>query len=170
MQIRNTIVGQLHIYRWNTIHIIANVSGQTEANAETWTLIILGYIVLLLLLMFIHSKLLKRQKKTHENVVILYDTCRYQVAKAQYESREVQDTKGINSVIDADHKNYLTNAKAIKQEILSIEDQLGQEIISPDQRKTIEKQTKNKNRLTISVQSIWWIITVFTIGIYKVFW
>ena len=170
MQIRNSIVGQLHIYQWNTIHIIANVSWQTAANAETWTLVILGYIVLLLLLLFIHSKLLKKQKRIHENVVILYDTLRYQVAKAQYESREVEENKGIHSVIDTEHKNYLSNAKAIKEEVLSIEDQLGQEIISSDQRKTIDEQTKKKNRLTVCVQTIGRITTVLTVGIYKVFW
>ena len=125
---------------------------------------------MLLLLLFIHSKLLKKQKKIHENVVILYDTLRYQVAKAQYESREVEESKGIYSVIDADHKNYLTNAKAIKEEILSIEDQLGQEIISPDQWKKIDEQTRKKNRLTVGVQTIGRTITVLTIGIYKVFW
>ena len=170
MQIRNSIVEQLHIYRWNTIHIIANVSWQTAANAETRTLIILGYVVLLLLLLFIHSKLLKIQRKTHENVVILYDTVRYQVAKAQYESREVEESKGIQSVIDTEHKNYLSNAKAIKEEILAIEDQLGQEIIPSNQRKTIDEQTKKKNRLTVGVQTIGRIITILTIGIYKIFW
>ena len=130
----------------------------------------MGYIVLLLLLLFIHSKLLKIQRKTHENVVILYDTLRYQVAKAQYESREVEESKGIQSVIDTEHKNYLSNAKAIKEEILAIEDQLGQEIISSNQRKTIDEQTKKKNRLTVGVQTIGRIITILTIGIYKIFW
>ena len=130
----------------------------------------MGYVVLLLLLLFIHSKLLKIQRKTHENVVILYDTVRYQVAKAQYESREVEESKGIQSVIDTEHKNYLSNAKAIKEEILAIEDQLGQEIIPSNQRKTIDEQTKKKNRLTVGVQTIGRIITILTIGIYKIFW
>ena len=130
----------------------------------------MGYIVLLLLLLFIHSKLLKIQRKIHENVVILYDTLRYQVAKAQYESREVEESKGIQSVMDTEHKNYLSNAKAIKEEILAIEDQLGQEIISSNQRKTIDEQTKKKNRLTVGVQTIGRIITILTIGIYKIFW
>ena len=53
----------------------------------------------------------------------MYDTLRYQIAKAQYENPAIQNNKGIKITIEADHKNYPANAAEIKQEILSIEQQ-----------------------------------------------
>lgn len=69
----------------------------------------------------------------------------------------------------ASHKTYLANATAIKQEILSIEQKNGQEIISADQRSMIHKQTHKKNILMIGVQIIGRISTLLTVGIYKLF-
>jgi hypothetical protein len=64
----------------------------------------------------------------------------------------------------------LANAKAIKEEILSIEQKLGQQIISTDQRSIINKQSKKKNNVTVFVQIIGRLTTAITVGIYKVFW
>lgn len=120
--------------------------------------------------MCIHRKLLKRQKKINKNLVILYDTIRYQVAKAQYNNPVIQDSKGIKVVIESEHENYLKNTKIIKEEIFAIEQKLGQQIITTDQRKLITKQSKKKNNVTIFVQLIGRLTTVLTLGIYKLFW
>ena len=93
MQTRDTIVAQLNIFRGKVVHIMANVSGRAEPEAEILLLVILGYIVFMLLLMFIHRKLLRNYKKTHENLVLLYDTIRYQVARIQYGNPAIQDSK-----------------------------------------------------------------------------
>lgn len=113
--------------------------------------------------MFIHRKLLRKQKKIHENLVLLYDTIRYQVARAQYGNPIIQDNKGIKVVIEADHKSYLTQAKGIKEEILSLEQKLRQQIISADQRNVINRQAKKKNNVTIFVQLIGRLTTVLTV-------
>ena len=170
METRNTIVAQLDSFRAKIVHIMANVSGRAEPEAEIVLLVILWYIVCILLLMFIHRKLLKRQKKIHENLVSLYDTIRYQVAKAQYSNPVIQDSKWIKVVIESEHESYLKNAKIIKEEILSIEQKLGQQIITTDQRNIITKQSKKKNTVTMFVQLIGRLTTVLTVGIYKVFW
>jgi hypothetical protein len=125
--------------------------------------------VVLILLIFIHRKLLKIKKRTHEKLVLSYDTLRYQLSKAQYENQNIQDSKGIKIVIDAEQKSYLANKDAIKGEIHSIEQKLGKQIITEDQRKTITKQTHKKKIMTIFVQVIGRINTLFTIGIYKLF-
>lgn len=170
METRNTIVEQLDIFRGKVIHIMANVSGRAEPEAEILLLAIVWYIVLILLLMFIHRKLLKKQKKIHENVVSLYDMIRYQIARAQYSNPAIQDSKWIRVVFESEHENYLANAKAIKEEIFSIEQTLGQQIITADQRKIINKQTKKKNNVNIFVQLIGRFTTLITAGIYKLFW
>jgi len=100
--------------------------------------------VLIFLLLFIHRRILRKHKKIHENLVFLYDTIRYQIAKAQYGNPAAQDSKGIKIVMESEHENYLANAKAIKEEIASIEQKLGQKIVSDDQRAAIAKQTKKK--------------------------
>ncbi|MFA6255940.1 MAG: hypothetical protein WC606_02030 [Candidatus Absconditabacterales bacterium] len=165
----STILNQLNNFRANIVHIMANVSGRAEPEAEILLLVILGYIVLILLLLFIHRKLLRKQRRIHENLVVLYDTIRYQVARAQYGNPTIQDIKGITVVIQADHKNYVANAKAIKEEIVSIEQKFGQQIISADQRNAINKQAKKKNRFMIFVQLIGRLTTLLTVGIYKLF-
>lgn len=149
---------------------MSNVSGRENAQAEILLLAILWYIVLLVLLMGIHRKLLKKHKRTHENIVALYDTIRYQVARAQYGNEAIQNNKWIDAILTSDHKNYLANATTIQQEILDIEQKLGQQIITDDQRKTINKQTKKKHSVNIFVQLIGWCITGITLGIYKLFW
>lgn len=165
-----TVVAQLDIFRGKIIHIMTNISWRTEAKAEIITVAILWYIVLLLVLLYIHRKLLKRQKKLHEHLVLLYDTIRYQVAKAQYSNPAIQDNKGIKIVIESEHENYPANAKAIKEEILSIEQKLWQQIISTEQRKVINKQTKKKHNVSIFVQLIGRCTTLITAGFYKLFW
>lgn len=97
-----------------------------------------------MLLLFIHRRLIKRHRRMHENLVLAYDTIRYQLAKAQYANSSIQDAKGIKIVFESEHDNYLANAKAIKDEIASIEQRLGQKIVADDQRNMITKQTKKK--------------------------
>jgi len=164
------IVAQLNSFRVKIVHIMANVSGRAEPEAEILLLVILWYIVFILLLMFIHRKLLRKQKNIHENLVLLYDTIWYQVARAQYGNPIIQDNKWIKVVIEADHENYLTQAKAIREEILSLEQKFGQQIITTDQRNIIVKETKKKNNVTIFVQLIGRLTTLLTVWIYKLFW
>lgn len=155
--------------RKNVIQIVSNLSGRGESQAEWVVLLVLGYLILLIVLLYIHSKLLKKQKNIQKNLVFLYDTIRYQLAKVQYETLTNTENEGINKIITADHKTYLANAKAIKQEILAIEQKNAQKIISTAQRKVIHKETRKKNILEIGVQGIGRISTIFTAGIYKLF-
>jgi len=165
-----SIVEQLNIFRGKIIHIMANVSGRTEPKAEILLLVILWYIVLIFLLLFIHRRILRKHKKIHENLVFLYDTIRYQVAKAQYGNPAAQDSKWIKVVMESEHESYLANAKAIKEEIISIEQKLGQKIISDDQRKVIAKETKRKWWAKTFMEIIGRFTTLITAGVYKLFW
>ncbi|MEI6773268.1 MAG: hypothetical protein WCL18_00060 [bacterium] len=72
--------------------------------------------------------------------------------------------------MEADHKNYPANAATIKQEIVDIQQKIEQEIVSNEQRTIITKQSKNKNTRTILTQLIGRLITIITMGIYKLFW
>jgi hypothetical protein len=121
-------------------------------------------------IIIIHRVLVKKQKNIHEQLVTSYDTIRYQIAKAQYENQSIQDKKGIHIIMEADRKNYPANALAIKKEILSIEQKLGKQIISTNERVIIQSQRNKKRIFTICVQIIGSIITILTIGMYKLFW
>jgi len=164
-----TIVEQLNIFWGSITQSIVSMTGRTEIEIKFRLMIILGYLVVLILLMVIHRRLLKIEKRTHEKLVLSYDTLRYQVAKAQYENPSIQDTKGIKIVIDAEQKNYPANKDAIKEEIQSIEQKLGKQIVAENQRTTITRQTHKKKTMTIFVQVIGRTTTILTIGIYKLF-
>jgi hypothetical protein len=69
---------------------------------------------------------------------------RYQVSKAQYGNPGIQENAGINIVIKNEHKDYLHNTITIKEEISKIEQQIGQQIVTEEQRKNINKQIKKK--------------------------
>lgn len=170
METRNTLVTSLDVFRIKVVHIMANVSWRAEPEAEILLIGILGYSVLLLLLIKIHRRVMKRHKRIHENLVNSYDTLRYQVAKIQYANPAIQNSKWVKVVIEADQKNYLVNAKAIKEEILSIEQTLGQPIVSTDQWNAISRQTKRKHAAKIFVEIIGRLTTLLTVGIYKLFW
>jgi len=164
------ILTSLNTFRSKIVHIMTNISGLQNTEAEILLIVILWYIVGLLLLVFIHRKISKKHKSIHENIIFLYDTIRYQVAKMQYENPAIQDSKGIKVVMESEHKNYLANIKAIKEEILSIEQKLGQQIVSDDQWKKISQQNKKKSKTKIFTQLIGRFTTLITAGIYKLFW
>ena len=170
METRNNILTSLNTFRGKIVHIMANVSGMAEPQAEILLLAILWYIVVLLLLLFIHRKLIRKHRKIHGNLIFLYDTIRYQLAKAQSSNPAIQDAKGIKIVMESEHENYLANAKTIREEIVSIEQKLGQRIVSEDQRKTIYKQTKKKAWAKTGMEIIGRFTTLITAGIYKLFW
>lgn len=156
---------------WDKIlHILVNSSWWSKAASEIILLSILGYIVLLLLLLFIHRKIIKKHKKIHKNIVFLYDSMRYQVSKAQYGNPGIQENAGINIVIKNEHKDYLHNTITIKEEISKIEQQIGQQIVTEEQRKNINKQIKKKKWTYTIMQIIGRITTSITAGIYKLFW
>lgn len=164
------LLTNLEKFRKSIVHIITNITWRESGKAEIILLAILWYIVVILLLVRIHRKLLRKHKKIHENIVMLYDTIRYQVARTQYGNEAIQANKWINTILTADHKNYLANAATIKQEIIDIEQKLGQQIITDNQRKIITKQSKKKHWVSTFVQLIGRGITVITVGIYKLFW
>ncbi len=161
---------KLTIFRGQIVHIMGNVSGRAEPDAELLLVAILWYIVIILLLVMIHRRIVRKHERIHENLVFLYDTIRYQVARVQASNPIIQDNKGIKVIMESEHKNYLANSTAIKEEINLMEQKLGQQIVSADQRTTITKQSKKKRTLMILVQLLWRIITVLTVGIYKLFW
>jgi len=152
------------------LHIFVNITGLSPELAEIVLIVILGYVLLIVLLISIHRKLLKKHMKIYKDLVLMYDTIRYHVAHTQYGNPSIQESKGIKVMIDAEHKNYLANSEAIKQEILSMEQTLGQQIISSDQWNTVSKQTKKKKSVKIVLEIIGRFTTVITVGIYKLFW
>jgi len=169
MDILHNILANTNLLRAKIIHIIANLSWQKEAEAEILFLAILWYIVLIYLLILIHHKTLKKHKKIHENLIELYDTIRYQYAKIQYKNPAIQDSIWIKIVMENEHQNYLTNAKIIKEEIISMEQKLEQKIVSDDQRKIIAKQTQKKARTKVCMEIIGRFTTLITAGVYKLF-
>lgn len=164
------LLTSLENFRTNIVHMVTNITWRESGKAEIVLLIVIWYAVIFFLLIRIHRKLLKKHKKIYENIVALYDTIRYQVARAQYGNEAIQTSKWIDTIIHSDHKNYLANAAGIKQTLLDIEQKFGQQIITADQWKTIAKQTKKKHTTNIFVQLIGWCITGITVGIYKLFW
>ncbi len=170
METQNNILASLNTFRTKVVHIMANVSWRTEPKAEMLLLVIMWYIVLIVGMFFIHRRLIRNYKKIHENLIFLYDTIRYQVAKAQYRNPIAQSSKWIQVVMKSEHESYLANAKAIKEEIISIEQKLWQKIVADDQRKTIAKQTKRKWWAKAFMEIIGRFTTLITAGIYKLFW
>lgn len=146
MQTRTTILSQATLYREKVLHIIANISWLTEANAEIRTLSILGYIVALILLCVFHKKLINIQTTYKQKIVELYDTIRYQVAKTQYATPSIQATPGIKIIMNAEHKTYEANTQAIQQEIKTMEQLSGTTIITEDQRATVERQVSKREK------------------------
>jgi len=71
--------------------------------------------------------------------------------------------------MESEHKNYPANIDSIHQEIVAIEQSLGQQIIPAEQRATLVRQTHKKKIASIFTQLIGRPTTVITVGIYKLF-
>ncbi len=161
---------KLSLFREKIVHIMANVSGRAKPDAEIVLLAILWYIVIIVLFVIIHRRILRKHKRLHENIVLLYDTIRYQIAKTQAKNPSIQNNTWIKIVMDSAHQNYLAKAQEIQEEITDMEQKLGEKIITADQRTSIKKQSKAKRTMMLFVQVIGQIVTVLTVGIYKLFW
>jgi len=146
------------------------MTGLNNHHVELLLIGIFWYTTIVFFLIAIHRKIITTNKKTHEDLILLYDNIRYHIAQKQYQNPTIQNTKAIKIPIESQQKNYLANTKAIQEEVLAIEQTLGQTIVSEEQWNTIYKITKKQKRTRQQKQTIGRLITLITGGIYKLFW
>jgi predicted anti-sigma-YlaC factor YlaD len=91
----------------------------------------------------------------------------YQANKAQHENPLIQGESCIQTISQSAHKNYDANAAAIQNQIHTREQKLGTTIIPPQQWSLITKQSKTKHRYLQRSHLIGRLLTILTVGIYK---
>ena len=152
------------------LHIFVNITWLTPQVATIVLLVIIWYIVLLIILIPIHTSLVRLLHKKKEILTREYDTLRYLVAKAQKQSTATTESRWIKVLFDTTNPDYFHHHAEIKQEIKSIESILWTSIIDDVTRARIENKLKNYDSLKLFVNIFWRIISAITILVYRLFW
>ncbi len=169
MQLLDSIREQLSPARSSFVNIIADAGGREVWQTEIRTWAAITYLFIMIILISIHRRLIKWRKYANEQLVLMYDTIRYQVAKGQYEHQTAKENRGIRIIRKASKKTYAANWAAIKQEIIAIEQTTGVQIVSTEQWNKVWSLTRKTKRYAWYTNIIGRLLTLATAGIYKLF-
>ncbi|MCF7835008.1 hypothetical protein K9M48_03040 [Candidatus Gracilibacteria bacterium] len=150
---------------------ISNKIGFSILHSEYLIWGIAIYISLLILLGFIHTLTQKYYKKSKQNFFYECDYIIKQLATFQYQNKKNNNIniQLVKTIFDSQSKDYFKEAKNIKIKIKEIENNINQNLIENKQRSKFQKHYKKTKRLMIFSNTIGRIITILTIGTYKVF-
>jgi len=134
-------------------------------------LAIIIYVIAIIILSLVHKKVLKQKRELQKECVWEYDNLRYLVAKARSKSNKQSELElWLKNILNSGKKLYLKNYSLIKEEVWKIEELLWSEIISKDIWSKIEDLQKKISNKDKSQKTFGWILTIITIGGYKIFW
>ena len=161
--------------------IINYVSNLTwfDYNISKWIfLALITYIVFIFVFLFIHKWLLKKTNKIKWKLDELYDQIWYEISIVMYDfnqeaKKNWQENKLIywaKSIIWLEKNDYISNRKKIFEDIKKLETYIWKKMISEELIKTINWYQKKLSNTDLIQKMIWWILTILTIGIYKLFW
>ncbi len=153
----------------NILQNLSTITWYPTSTILLGSISIFGYIIIIGIGIIIHRKTLSIQKRNYKNSITLYDTIRYEVAKQQYLHPSSTSHQGILRIFQESNPQYNRLHSIIKEEITAIEDSIQQKIISEQQRNELEKINKKYQKYTKLQNIIWRILTILTVGIYKLF-
>jgi hypothetical protein len=144
-----------------------------------WTnviyVLVVLYIIFIYILIKVHQDIIKTKKKLEQKWIWRYDNIRYIFSTFAYQSNltwidAISNIQWLKVVFQSDKLNYFSNHKLIKTEIEKLEDALQKTIIPKEERSNINIIKGKIWILKIFENILWFITTIFTIWIYKLFW
>ena len=148
------------------VHIVSNVTGLASERAQVLCLIIVAYLIVLIALIIVQKQLRARLRTRLIDLTRLYDTLRYQVAKAQYASPNMKQAPGVSALLSEKNPDYLHHTDSIHEEIQKIEQEIGSKIISDEQRNQLLTQQKIYLRKRGVSKFFYWITCILTAFLY----
>ncbi|MFA5747868.1 MAG: hypothetical protein WC872_02020 [Candidatus Absconditabacterales bacterium] len=159
-----------------TIYLRLNLLGKYSGLGTNviYVLVVL-YIIFIYILIKVHQDIIKTKKKLEQKGIWRYDNIRYIFSTFAYQSNltgidAISNIQGLKVVFQSDKLNYFSNHKLIKTEIEKLEDALQKTIIPKEERSNINIIKGKIGILKIFENILGFITTIFTIGIYKLFW
>lgn len=166
----------IHAIRVQIINFISLITDWSFAIAQTLVIIIMIYVVVLVLLILLDKKFFKKYFELTKKTIAKYDEFFYLLARKQYREEIDKESfwwnpciEAILPVLQAEDKSYLKHRTLIKSNIQKVEILLQDQIISDQDREEIEDMYRSLNRNKLFHQSVSIFLTIFTLGIYKLF-
>lgn len=149
--------------------IISTTTGLSLIAASNLLLIIFIYIIVLIVGILIHRWVVRSRKKIIQSLTREYDMLRYLVAQAQKNQPNAPTHSGIKIIFDTPHPDYLHHYDIIQKEIQSIESDLQMKIVDDAARNKISVLTKKQKHLTTFTNGLWWLLSLITVFVYRLF-
>lgn len=161
---------------WQTLYdiFVQNISKKTWLST-IWSQYLIWwisiYFCLLILLLFIHSLIIKSLKSLKQKFFLECDLIIKQTAVAQYKTK---NTENINidllkTIFESKSKDYFKESKNIISKINEIQEKSKENIINDKQKIRFRNLDKKINWLETISKTIWYTLNLLTIGIYKIF-
>jgi len=150
---------------------ISNTVWLTNHWSEIFLFILAIYAILIIIFWAIHNTIKNNFKKNKEKYFLECDNIIYQLAKEQYQNKysENINISLLESIFSSNTKSYFSEKYLFEKKIKEIENITWKSIINQNQRASFYKYYKKTKSSKISSQIIWWILTIFTMWIYRLF-
>jgi hypothetical protein len=133
-------------------------------------------ILIFCLFLPLHRKILRNLENAKKRLVKQIDEIIYSLAKTQYESHISRKELGgdphmamMKEMFKSGSFEYLNNISIIKENVGKVELLLRKQVATPEQWEEVDACQKKMKRLIFWKNFIGWLITIFTLGIYKPF-
>ena len=166
----------IHAIRVQLISFISLITDRSFALAQILFVIVIIYTIILIILVLLDKKFFQKYLKLTKEVIAKYDEFFYLLAKKQYKEEIDKQSVGWNPciaailpVLQSKDKSYLKHRSLIKSNIQKVEILLQDQIISDNEREAIDDRYRSLNRNKLFHKTISIFLTVFTLGVYKLF-
>lgn len=161
---------------WQTLYdiFVQNISKKTWFST-IWSEYLIWwvsiYFCLLILLLFIHSLIIKTLKSLKQSFFLECDLIIKQIATAQYKNKATENIniQLLNTIFESKSKDYFKESTNIISKINEIKEKTKEIIINDKQKSKLKNLDKRINWLEIISKTIWYTLNLLTIGIYKIF-
>lgn len=180
MEYLQSYLGKIKIQSVQTYidQIVQYVAGLIWLDYNTTQLILLWvitYIVFIVIVVLIHKWFLRRGTKIKALCTRKYDELRYLASTNMYKFnkemkaqwKENQLVYGAKSIIWLENKNYIANKQKIFGDLAKLEWYIGKSIVSSELKNEIVVLDKKITTNHLSQKVVGRILTILTLGIYK---
>lgn len=153
------------------INKISNLLWLSNHGAEIFLFILAIYAVVVIILWSIHNITKKRYKNNKQMFFLECDEIISLFAKEQYQNKyqENINTTLLTSLFESKSKDYLLEKKIFEDQIKQIENKIWKTIVNQEKWNRFYKYYNKTKWSSMISKSIWRLLTIITLWIYRIF-
>jgi len=168
---------QINIYLSQVSQLLSNSIGVSELYVKRWLIFLVGCIIAIVTLLFIHKSLLRFIREKTKKCIWEYDNIQYLVSKKLYQKNQenkkqnipIIQTTNFRSLVAQNNTNYFQNQEKIFWSVKKIEKLLEQQIVPEKTFKKIKMLQSSLVWANLFQIVVWVGLLVLTLWIYLFF-